>query len=40
MMCSGLMDGIRGQTIHADKGYDFADGLQRIYTEREQLGLF
>ncbi len=33
MLCSGYMDGIRGQTIVADKGYDFADGLQRIYNE-------
>lgn len=39
MLCSGLMDGIRGQTITADKGYDFADGLQFIYTERERLNL-
>lgn len=39
ILCSGYMDGIRGQTIIADKGYDFADGLQRIYMDREQLGL-
>lgn len=38
MLCSGLMDGIRGQTITADKGYGFADGLQRIYCEQNKLG--
>jgi 3-oxoacyl-[acyl-carrier protein] reductase len=39
MMCSGLMDGIRGQTINADRGYDFADGLQRLYQNHKELGL-
>jgi NAD(P)-dependent dehydrogenase (short-subunit alcohol dehydrogenase family) len=39
IMCSGLMDGIRGQTIIADKGYDFAEGLQRLYMDQEELGL-
>ncbi len=39
MMCSGLMDGIRGQTITADRGYDFAEGLQRMYVDAEKLGL-
>jgi NAD(P)-dependent dehydrogenase (short-subunit alcohol dehydrogenase family) len=39
MLCSGWMDGIRGQTIIADKGYDFADGLQYLYAEKERLHL-
>lgn len=39
MMCSGLMDGIRGQTINGDRGYDFAEGLQRLYEDRVELGL-
>ncbi|MGZ4053865.1 MAG: SDR family oxidoreductase [Bacteroidia bacterium] len=39
MMCTGLMDGIRGQTITADRGYDFAEGLQRLYMDQEELGL-
>jgi NAD(P)-dependent dehydrogenase (short-subunit alcohol dehydrogenase family) len=39
MMCSGMMDAIRGQTIIADKGYDFADGLQHMYINREDFGL-
>ena len=38
-LCSGLMDGIRGQTITADRGYDFADGLQYIYSEKDRLNL-
>lgn len=38
-LCSGLMDGIRGQTINADNGFDFADGLQRLYCDRKQLNL-
>jgi NAD(P)-dependent dehydrogenase (short-subunit alcohol dehydrogenase family) len=39
MMCSGLMDAIRGQTIIADRGYDFAEGLQRMYVDKDELGL-
>ncbi len=39
MMCSGLMDAVRGQTIIADRGYDFAEGLQRLYMDQEVLGL-
>ena len=39
MMCSGLMDAIRGQTITADRGYDFAEGLQRLYMDQEVLGM-
>lgn len=36
MLTSGLMDGISGETIHADKGYNFADGLQSIYAKTKQ----
>lgn len=39
IMCSGMMDGVRGQTIIADKGYDFAEGLQRMYVDKDELGL-
>lgn len=39
MLCSGLMDGIRGQTINADRGYDFAEGLQRLFADADELGL-
>ena len=37
MLCSGLMDGIRGQIITADKGYDFAEGLQDLYADQKTL---
>ena len=39
MMTSGLMDGIRGQTIIADRGYDFLEGLQRMFVDKAELGL-
>jgi enoyl-[acyl-carrier-protein] reductase (NADH) len=39
MLTSGYMDGIRGQTINADKGYEFADGLQYVYTQSDRLQL-
>ena len=39
MMTSGLMDGIRGQTINADKGYNFMEGYSYMYKNREEFGL-
>lgn len=39
MLCSGWMDAIRGQTIMVDKGYAFADTLQRLYVDRNTLEL-
>jgi enoyl-[acyl-carrier-protein] reductase (NADH) len=39
MLCSGYMDGIRGQTIVADKGYAFSSTLEYVYSQRERLGL-
>ncbi|MBS1646399.1 MAG: SDR family oxidoreductase [Bacteroidetes bacterium] len=39
MMTSGLMDAVRGQTLIADKGYDFLEGLQRLYIDKDELGL-
>jgi enoyl-[acyl-carrier-protein] reductase (NADH) len=39
MMCSGLMDGIRGQTINADKGYNFIEGYSYMYDKREEFGI-
>lgn len=38
-LCSGLMDGVRGQIITCDKGTTFFDDLMRLYEEREDLGL-
>jgi len=37
MLCSGWMDGIRGQTITVDNGFSFADGLVGLYNEEEGL---
>lgn len=39
MMCSGLMDGIRGQTINADKGFSFIEGYSYLYAKSEEFGL-
>ncbi len=38
-LCSGLMDGLRGQVIEVDRGTRFFDNLARIYQEHESLGL-
>jgi NAD(P)-dependent dehydrogenase (short-subunit alcohol dehydrogenase family) len=38
-LCSGLMDGVRGQTIMVDRGTTFFDNLMRIYNERDSLDL-
>lgn len=38
-LCSGLMDGVRGQVITVDRGTSFFDNLMRLYNERETLRL-
>lgn len=38
-LCSGLMDGVRGQTIMVDRGTTFFDNLMRLYNERDSLDL-
>jgi enoyl-[acyl-carrier-protein] reductase (NADH) len=38
-LCSGLLDGMRGQVITVDRGTAFMDGLMRLYDDRERLGL-
>ena len=35
MLCSGLMDAIRGQTLMVDKGDTFSDNRHRFYAQRE-----
>lgn len=32
-LCSGLMDGVRGQVITVDHGHAFSDNLMRLYSE-------
>ena len=38
-LCSGLMDGVRGQVLTVDRGTSFFDNLMRLYAERETLQL-
>lgn len=38
-LCSGLMDGVRGQILTVDRGTSFFDNLMRLYHERETLQL-
>jgi NAD(P)-dependent dehydrogenase (short-subunit alcohol dehydrogenase family) len=38
-LCSGLLDGVRGQVITVDRGTAFLDNLMRLYDDRERLGL-
>jgi len=38
-LASGMLDGLSGQVITADRGTSFFDDLMRLYQEREELGL-
>lgn len=38
-LCSGLLDGVRGQVVTADRGTTFSDNLMRIFAERDALPL-
>ncbi len=38
-LCSGLLDGVRGQVIVVDRGATFLDDLCRLYQRRTALGL-
>jgi NAD(P)-dependent dehydrogenase (short-subunit alcohol dehydrogenase family) len=38
-LCSGLMDGVRGQVLTVDRGMLFSDNLMRLYAQRESLNL-
>jgi enoyl-[acyl-carrier-protein] reductase (NADH) len=38
-LCSGLLDGMRGQVITVDRGTAFFDNLMRLYDDRERLDL-
>ncbi len=38
-LCSGLMDGVSGQTIMVDRGTSFFDNLMRLYEERDALNI-
>lgn len=38
-VCSGLMDGLKGQILLLDRGFGFADNVVRLFTHRQRLGL-
>ena len=38
-LCSGLMDGVKGQILLLDNACCFGDNVVRMFTERERLGL-
>lgn len=38
-LCSGPFDGMTGQTLMADRGNTFFDGISYLYERREALGL-
>lgn len=38
-LCSGLFDGVSGQTIMVDRGSTFFDGISYIYEKRDALGI-
>jgi enoyl-[acyl-carrier-protein] reductase (NADH) len=38
-LCSGLLDGMRGQVITVDRGTTFFDNFMRLFDDREFLGL-
>ncbi len=38
-LCSGLLDGVKGQVLTLDRGLDFSDNLVRLFANRERLGL-
>lgn len=38
-LCSGLMDGVRGQVLLLDRGCGFDDNVVRLFRKRESLGM-
>lgn len=38
-LCSGMMDGVKGQILLLDNGCGFADNVVRLFTHREKYGL-
>lgn len=38
-LCSGLMDGVKGQILLLDRGLGFADNVVRLFSARERYGL-
>jgi NAD(P)-dependent dehydrogenase (short-subunit alcohol dehydrogenase family) len=38
-LCSGLLDGVKGQILTVDQGMLFGDDVMRLYSQREALAL-
>ena len=38
-LCSGMMDGVRGEVINIDNGSTFSDNIMSYYENREKLGM-
>ncbi len=38
-LCSGLLDGMRGQTLMVDRGIVFSDNIMRLYADRDRFTL-
>lgn len=38
-LCSGWMDGIRGQVLLLDRGFGFSDNVVRLFSQRARYGL-
>ncbi len=38
-LCSGLLDGVRGQVLMVDRGTGFTDNITRVFNARAALGL-
>jgi NAD(P)-dependent dehydrogenase (short-subunit alcohol dehydrogenase family) len=38
-LCSGLLDGVSGQTLMVDRGTEFTDNLMGFFRDRERLSL-
>lgn len=38
-LCSGLLDGVRGQILMVDRGTGFTDNITRVFNARAALGL-
>lgn len=38
-LCTGLMDGVRGQVLLLDRGFGFSDNVVRLFSQRDQYGL-
>lgn len=37
-LCGGRMDGVKGQVLSLDRGFDFCDNVVRLFQDRERLG--